>query len=214
MSVPPAGGSPAARPRRPFPFALAIGIPFALFVLCCGGCGILAFVAAPREAPVLAEDREVLVTAAHLAEWSEIDADPAAGKITKRRQLGSWELEYEYEPPSDDLFVYGMVSYEPSARQARDTYRTSGLGVQIGFAMEGDDVQRIERNDLFRWGDESRMVLLENANGPVGNLFLARKDRRVIMVMFVGVYFDDPDTLAAMLEPRLDALDAWQPRAE
>ena len=73
-----------------------------------------------------------------------------------------------------------------------------------------------ERNDLFAWGDESRLaVILVGVGGgvgvggkPAGNLFIARKGADVFYLLVAGVCFDRQEAFASLVRPTLARIEA------
>ena len=74
---------------------------------------------------------------------------------------------------------------------ARGSYAAAGFGMKLGVEVD-DDLTQQDRNDLFRWGDQSQCVLLLNNGKPV------------------GAVFDKPWTLRDLLTPVLQRLDQYK----
>ena len=64
---------------------------------------------------------------------------------------------------------------------------------------------------LFRWGDESRCIVLRQVPNAVGNLFVARKGRKIFQLVVVGVAFDRGDEFKTLLTPVLQRLETYSP---
>ncbi len=161
-----------------------------------------------------AGERDLVLDISHLTGWIPSYTPNLEGeKVTKTRYIDdSYEIEYVYDIPEDDEAPYlsYTVTFEPSAGDATTTYVSLWGGTKVGFYVFGEvqvDVQ--EKNDLFRWGDESRLGLLLTDGRPFGNVFVARKGKRVVYLLVSGVYFDDADALTGLLAPYLERLDAF-----
>jgi hypothetical protein len=172
------------------------------------------------EAPVTAADRQVVITAQHLAKFEPtLRPDPALGKYRKVRHLdGSRELTYEYETPEeaeDWLYIECVVSVEPTVADARAAYAGLSLDTRpaihvVGAAGGGSELGQVVRNDLWRWGDASRSVLLTSEGETVGNFFMARKGRRYFTLVIVGISFDQPEVIRQVLAPLLGRLESYE----
>lgn len=207
--------SPPPRKKRSPALAilLGVGIPCVSCSLL-GLCIVVLAVMPGKKLPVGDADREVVLTATDLAEWLPgTEVDEAHATIEKSKDLfGVVAMEYEYTSDDAGLFVNTTVSLEPSVSDAQTTFTVTKLGLNVGIAIETKDgMTKVERNDLFTWGDESAHFLLEMNGKTVGNAVVVRSGRRTFFVIFAGVYFEDVEDLEAVLEPHLTALETWEP---
>jgi hypothetical protein len=93
---------------------------------------------------------------------------------------------------------------------AKTTYVSLWGGTKVAFYVFGEvQVDLQEKNELFRWGDESRFGLLLADGRPFGNVFVAKKEKRVVYLLVSGIYFDDTESFSAFLSPYLERLDAF-----
>jgi hypothetical protein len=206
-------------PRKRRSVLLTCGIIAAVVLLACGGMGTLFYFAFIHdiEMPVAAADRGVVITAECLAEFTPtLEPDPNRGNLRKVRHLdGSREVTYEYqseEGAESPLYVNNQVGVERTAQDAQYSYGGLGIGTNLSFRLGGEGNTRpVERNDLWRWGDDSKCALLMNGDKKVGNLFMARKGRRYFYLMIVGVYFEDGQAIQELLGPMLQRLDSYEP---
>ena len=177
------------------------------------GLGALFYYTSEEE-PVSPQERELVVQAGELAPLLEgVEVDPAAESIVKTRYFdGSFDIDYEYTHPGEQpLYVQSSVHFEPSVSDARTTYRALGVGLTMGLSLSGEEIEQAERNDLLKWGDESRCAILTAQGQPVGNFFVARQDRRVFHVLISGHVIEDPQALRELVEPHLKRLESYQP---
>lgn len=207
----PPGPSPAPRARRPrsrlvWLWLLAIPAVPLLLVGAMAALG-LVYVWTAKKVPVTGRDREmVLDIRALAARMEDFSPAPVRESIRKERYFdGSWEVEYEYDDPADSApYLTCTVGWEPKVSDAAAGYLIMWHGATLGLRYGSDATLTVaERNDLFRWGDQSRLGILMLDGKPVGNVFVARKGKTMFSVLFSGVYFDEPDELAEMLEPVL-----------
>ena len=215
VSMAPARPAPKSS-RRVLVIVAAVGLGL---VLACGGLSTLVYFLYIRETvePVTAADAEMLITAERLAEWARsLEVEPARGQWRKVRFMdGSRELSYEYESADGTvpLYVKSSLSYEPRLSDAVTVYtaEAKAIGLVMGFVGRDQNLRTVERNDLLRWGDQSSCQLILKGDKPVGNVFAARKDRRILLVMFVGVYFDEGQALRDALGPMLERAASFGP---
>jgi hypothetical protein len=170
------------------------------------------------EEPVTAADRAVVITAEHVAKFQPgFRPNPGLGNFKKVRHLdGSMELTYEFETPDGaevPLYVYCLVGVEPTTSDAKSVYAGLGLGEgsqSLTTAVKvQEQLQEVERNDLWGWGDKSRCALLKTHGEIVGNFFMARKGRRYFALVITGVCFEDPPLIVQLLGPMLERLENY-----
>lgn len=206
------------RPRPPAPKKMKIW-PLVLVVVgltCLTGSGLVAaFVAVSKasgDEPVTPEDRALLVTTDDLTDRVEgFEVKPGVEQVKKKKVWdGSTSLEYEYKPPEGGMFISSSVTAERTAATAATNYASLRVGHGIGFAMASNKTTKLEeRDDIFKWGDESHHSLITNNGKPVGNLFAARKGRHIYTFMIVGVYFDSTDTVEDLMLSKLNQVTAF-----
>jgi hypothetical protein len=208
--------APAARRKSPLAIlALVLGGGF-LALLLCGGLvvGFGWYAATGSQETVSEAERGLVPTVEQLSPWLDPDFVPRsdAGQLTKTRYFdGSTEVSYEYEHADEarPLYVMSGVHFEASPSDASTTYVALSASFGIGLQWGADGpMEQEERNDLFAWGDESRLTLLVYNGQTIGNFFVARKGSRVVYFIVSGLYFDEPEALAELLQPHLDRLDA------
>ena len=216
IPTPPAS-PPAPAPKKRRSPALAILLGVGIPCVSCSLIGLCIAVIAffpGKPLPIDDADRAVVLRATDLAEWSPgMETDETIATFEKTKDLfGVYGIEYEYSSDPAGLFVNTTVSLEPSVSDAQTTFSVTKLGLNVGVAIETKDgMTKIERNDLFSWGDESANYLLQMDGSTVGNAVVVRKGRRTFFVIFAGIYFEDPEDLEAVLEPHLTALEEWSP---
>ena len=173
------------------------------------GSGTL-FVLTAKEQPLSANDKAALLTIEDVALWMEGFApDKSLESFSKKKYLdGSYEIDYEFDDPSEESAPYVMcsIAVEPKASDALISYKAMQTGLNIGFGAE-EGVGQVERNDLFQWGDSSKFCLLEAEGMPVVVVFSARKETRVFLITVSGIYFDDSSDIEELLGKKLRALE-------
>ncbi len=192
-------------------------IPTSLLLLAIGIAGIgFLFVYTAKSVEVTANDRQVILDINDLAEWMEDYSPESQGETyAKHRYIdGSYDVEYEYDRPldSDAPYLSCSVTVEMNRSDARASYLSIWTGGKLGISLLGDSsVDLVERNDLFAWGDESKMALLTVDGVPLGNVFITRVGNTIFYLTISGLYFDEPELLDEFLSEKLSRLETYEP---
>jgi hypothetical protein len=211
--------------RRPLRRARKRSVWFVVLLVClgtCGGCGVLGtlgyfFFVHDIEEPMTEADKAVVLTIKDLLPFAPaLNLQQKSETFKRARHLdGSRDFEYEFEnadDADDTLYLYSSAGFETSAQDAEGVYMMTTPAVKIGLALTGKEgPTAVDRNDLFRWGDESKCMLLVQGNVTVGNYFVARKGSKVFSVLVIGVFFDKPETLRRLLTPVLERFEKHTP---
>ena len=162
---------------------------------------------APVERPAAAADRKLLVDIhAVAAQIDDYIPDPARETFLRREYFDrSFELDYTYAPAkADDLAMNSTLTVLATAAEAEKLFRRRwGLDSISKTLSGGKDLRLIERNSIFRWGDQSRLGLLVAGGKPLGNLFVARRGATVFSLLVIGACFDSPESFSSLVLPVL-----------
>lgn len=204
-------GKPRPRPWLWILILIPLGLVAALGAIV--GLGAL-FNLTGTNVALAAGERELVVDITHLQGWMEGYTPNLTGEsLSKTRYIDdSFEIEYVYDVPEDDEAPYlsYSVTFEPSVSDASTTYVSLWGGTKVAFYVFGEvQVEVREMNEIFRWGDESRFGLLLAGDRPFGNVFVAKKGKRVVYLLVSGIYFDDSESFSGFLTPYLEKLDAF-----
>lgn len=218
---PPVFGNSGYTPGRPQPpkktntcliVGLVLGSVFGVGSICI--CGGIILFAIPHERPLTAQDRAVVVDADDVARFVEFDPSQGQESLEKSEYFdGSYELAYDFEEPSDDgLMISYQLSIERTKQDAENTYGLTWNAIKIATNLTsgGVDLQFEEHNEIFRWGDRSRFVVLKSEGVPFGNVFMAQKDNKIVTFVLVNAYFDD-EYIGQLLGPKLAQIDSYSP---
>jgi len=196
--------------------AAVIGISIIGGMLLVVGLGALYW-ATSSEEPLGPNDQAAIVDIDMFLDWSgdPYAPDYSGEKLIKTRFLdGSYDVDYDFNVPEDPDAPYlnCNITIEKNKADANVSYVSMWTGALLGMHMLGDaDVEVTERNDIFRWGDESTFAILSVDGEPFGNMFSARKETRVFFIIFSGTYTDDGEVVNDLLLPVLSELHTCAP---
>jgi hypothetical protein len=212
------GGPPRRGDEELTGFAKGLIGIMGTLILICGSMFLIDAVSDPREVPPEPEDRLGLVTTGDLEPFFRglyVEADEE-NIVRKEGLFGVWELKYEYAVTSTGG---GMALVQSSQHILATTFRAVQLyeemEVGLGFALRlgvGADVHKVERDDIFSWGDDSSYALIESDGAAIGSLMRVRKGKRVIMFMTIGIFLDDYIVADQIYGPILDRAFAYDPK--
>lgn len=170
--------------------------------LACAGLG-------PAEHALDASDHAVLVERSDLEQALPGLSIPAGAESwSKRRSLGSWELDYTFEAEDFDLTT--RVTVEGSVSEAESTMWAYGVGSSMLGAL---GVEYEPADDLVTVGDARSCGLLRRESVAVGNFCVVRSGASVLLFTVVGVYWRGPGELDAVLAGPVGALAGYTPVA-
>jgi hypothetical protein len=165
--------------------------------------------------PVGPNDRAAIVDIDMFLAWSgdTYAPDYRGETIVKTRFFdGSYDIVYDFDIPEDPNAPYlnCNVTIEKNNTDAKASYVSMWAGAILGMHILGEvDVEVTERNDIFRWGDESTFAILSVDGEPFGNMFSTRKGNRVLFIIFSGIYTDDGEFVSELLLPALNQLHTY-----
>lgn len=180
-----------------------------LFGLSSAGCpkgGTAGQRLSAAEAPLVVTVEAIAETQPGMkAHWELLDVE--RGKTEE----GSTTLVYEYnylQKSQLDPWISTTILVTASEPEAKSAY-------QALMTVARDHVDNLNaktgRKDLVPWGEEYSCSPILRGQDTIGNLCGFRKDTRVFVYFAVGVGFGSPDDMAALLKPRLSALEFWTP---
>jgi len=149
-------------------------------------------------------DRDLVLKAEDLLPYGiDLPRGYATWETLKREKWidSSFAVEYEFEPPEDaELpYLYSLTERHTSKSDACNSYSAGNIGLPFGLGDNELDV----RDDLYSYGDESRFGLLTAEGQPFGNYFAMCKGRAAVMIVLGGLYFDDGEMWAELIQPML-----------
>ena len=209
--------SSSSRRRKKANPLLVAGIVLGAIFLACGGLSVVTYFAFLHDITetVTPADRNMLVTAERVAVFTpEFVVLPNVGVFKKVRHLdGSKELTYEYEAPpgsNSSEYISCEIALEPTPQDAKASYTGAHIGTRVGYRLDpSTNMAEVLRNDLWRWGDESKCIILTNNGVKVGNIFSACKGRKYFLLTIIGVCFEDAKAIHDLLAQMLQSLDNW-----
>lgn len=196
--------------------AAVIGICIIGVILLVVAFGALYWATSTAE-PLGPNDKSAIVDIDSFLKWSgdAYTPDYSGEKIVKTRFIDeSYDVDYNFDIPEDPDAPYlnCNITIEKTEADAAASYVGQWAGAILGMQIIGSaDVEVIERNDLFSWGDESTFAVLSIDDEPFGNMFITRDGSRTFFIVFSGNYTDDGETAGELLLPALNQLHTYDP---
>ena len=171
----------------------------------------------PAEGTVDPRQRRLVVDiSAVAAQIDDYVPQPRRETLRGRRYIdGSLEIEYAYaRSDADDIYLRSTFIAAATPAEAKAVFRRCWEVNPWQKALFGaKKVVLEERDDLFAWGDESRLAVIFVGVGagvggkPAGNVFIARKGADVFYLLVTGVCFDRQEAFASLVRPTLARIE-------
>jgi hypothetical protein len=182
---------------------LALSIVLGLVVvMAMGGLVIWGFFKGAKKGTTVA-DRRLVITVQRLRDIGVETPDPeCCGHFGAVPNFGSRLVTYTYNTPAGtqpSLYVHSQ-SEVMSSVSAMQSFRISLFALRTSMSAGGNRFE--ERPSLLTYGDDQYAAIIKNKAGEeVGNLFAFRKGGFTVMVVMVGVYFDDAERVKELFAP-------------
>lgn len=172
----------------------------------------------PKSLEPSAEDRRSIVTIEDFASWLEansITLAPEVETLAKQKIAWSYELSYEFsgvESGSTEplrVVLRSEVTVHPNAPSALHNANTYWIGLKAGLRKGGASLERVE--STLEWGDGTDCFKIHKEGRQIGNLFIGHSGKVATYVIVSGLYSSDPSLFEALLEPKLRALEHYDP---
>jgi len=137
------------------------------------------------------DEKAVLMTEKDFANYSDRAGKSIKGQFKKTINYlnRSYQLEYKNDPKVAKFFVYSIVSVEDSVAKATNMEVSFRAGVTIGFKYGGMEEEPMKLNKDI--GNHASLSLLKYQGKPAGNLLTTVIDKKTVVLMFTGIYFDN-----------------------
>lgn len=175
----------------------------------------------PEEVPSAADKRLVLTAWDLAAALPGFSPDSSlenwrAYRLATSREVDHWGYEYrilyEYMDRARSVLLHSAFAVAGQVHADQAMYHEVAkvprghavLHLQDLFGTK--DLHIAERGDLWQWGDESACFVVLGGERRVGNLFVARQGRFLLLVVIGGLSFDAPGPVQTTLEPLVDRI--------
>jgi hypothetical protein len=155
-------------------------------------------------------EKSVLVTEADFQDYGVKAGDQPAGKFEKTTDHINRSTELSYATPdgSEGIYVASSVTVEKSAADALSTEWANKAGVLIGLKSAG--VEEAPVKFAKPYGARSNLSVLMKDGKPIGNRLNAVVDKRVVMVIFSGIYFDTETDFREFFDAKMQRIAEFQ----
>ena len=114
---------------------------------------------------------------------------------------GSIEIEYEYDSfeieKVDQLMIMSSINFEKNVAEAKQSFRNFILAYKGGAYFGDSKVE--EQENFIDLGDEI-----------FANIIQIRRGDKIYVFMIAGPYFEDPDLVEELLDPKLALMEEYK----
>ncbi|MBT3814602.1 hypothetical protein HOE37_05030 [Candidatus Woesearchaeota archaeon] len=126
---------------------------------------------------------------------------------------GSIEIEYEYDSfeieKVDQLMIMSSINFEKNVAEAKQSFRNFILAYKGGAYFGDSKVE--EQENFIDLGDETFFSFLVNDDDEIfGNIIQIRRGDKIYVFMIAGPYFEDPDLVEELLDPKLALMEEYK----
>jgi len=185
-------------------FALVAVAIIGVIVLVSSGYKVPSFMSASQPTEM---EKGLLLTPSDLTKYfDDFYPDPDKQKFSKVVIFNRKEITSEYKLDVNNQFLDMTCSITIYSNKVTAKVEQNNMwnGMKVGLRIgAGKDVKLVPMDDIA-YGDESKFALVETDDGSIGNIFMLREDSKAYFCMLFGFYFEDPETLKEMIEPKIN----------
>jgi hypothetical protein len=155
-----------------------------------------------KSSDLTAAEKALLVTEADFVAYGlEASATPQ-GAFTRTRDWINRANEYEYQSRDGaDYYVYNIVTFERSSREAAVTNFSTKAGLKIGFMSSGVTEKPVAFEKPI--GSQSLLTILMKDGKPIGNTFSAVVGKTSVLLIYSGIYFETEEEFREFIEEKV-----------
>ena len=120
----------------------------------------------------------------------------------------SYQLEYQTDAKNARIYIYSTVGVEKSEAKARTMATSYKTGATMGFKF--GDLQEEPIKLTNKIGQNESLSLLKYKGKPAGNLFATAIDKKAVLVLFTGVYFDNEQDFRQFIDGYIERVTNFQ----
>ena len=173
-----------------------------LTTLCVLGCS--------SSADLDESERAVLLTEADFKAFGPPIQAGLTGKFSKETNYfeGNVVLSYTFE--GSDFSLANSVTIERSTAHAMITRTAQRAGIIIAWTSGGVVEESVKLGSSY--GENASLSVLKRSGKPIGNVFTTIIGRKVYLLVFSGIYFEDPNDFGPLIAQKMDALTKYNVR--
>jgi len=175
-----------------------------LTTLCVLGCSV--------SADLDDNERALLVTEVDFKEFAPPIQSGVTGMYSKRTSYleRKVELSYKLDASGPSFYLFNNVTIESSATQALITQAAQKAGLMIGLKSNGIVEEPVKLG--LSYGEKTSLSLLKRSGKPIGNVFMSVIGRKVYLLVFSGIYFDDAEAFGTFIAQKMDTFTRYDAR--
>lgn len=174
-------------------------------------CAALFVSACSQTNELTEQERGMLLTESSFALFAQENAERQPqgryGKLKNYMEL-STDYSYEFKDPQGRFYIMSTVADKTTKAGALVAETTLKAGILIGLRTAGatDKPLKLSR----QYGSKASLALVMIDNRPAGNIFSAVIDDKALLIMFTGIYFDDPEEFHRLILEQADAVQRFE----
>ena len=169
---------------------------------------------ADTERTVTDRERGLLLTADRLAAYlGDLRPHRECEKFTAAQSVdGTFHVKYEYADPAYGLSILCKAYIHPSEDDAANACESSAQLLRGALGWDPNAQQRVnDRNEFYRWGDQSYYSEIARDVKRAGFGFYARSGAKRFSLTIYGLIFEDTAAIKEALQTPLANLLAYEP---
>lgn len=119
------------------------------------------------------------------------------------------ELSYTYNP-NDSVYLHSAVGIYPTAGDALVSGYAGNFGASYSLQSNGLEKRPLALSQNY--AEDSSLDLLTRQGKPVGNLFFTRVENKSVLILFSGVYFEQPEQFEDFIAQRMQRIRDYEAR--
>ncbi|MBN1552450.1 hypothetical protein JW979_13330 [bacterium] len=126
---------------------------------------------------------------------------------------GTLELEYEFQPEKpfshqDIIWLKTEIEFCNTPTQAKISFHERISAYKLGMAISDRSLVLELSPQLVLWGNDNYSAFLKRNGNILGNVIVVRLNDRIISMILLGVYFEDPELIYELFSQKLE-LPPW-----
>jgi hypothetical protein len=171
---------------------------------CLSGCSI--------STELTEQEKALLVTEQDFQRYGYSVSSAPSGQFVKTEDYMNLSTDLSYQTPEGEgeIYIHNSVTLERSASNAIATELASKGGMMIGLSAEG--VKEVPLKLTKQYGARSSLAVLKKDGKSIGNSFTAVIDKKIVVLIFSGTYFESADEFQDFIDQKMVRVSSFGDR--